>query len=288
MPDTLRTFDAAVAIVTGAASGIGKAIAEALAERGAHVVLADLDLPDAEAVAARIRDRRGRASARQLDVTRAAPFQDVVDQTVLEHGRIDYVFNNAGIGITGEVADYTIEAWERIVGVNLMGVIYGVQAAYPIMVRQRFGHIVNTASMAGLVVGPGMASYTTTKHAVVALSLALRAEAHGHGVRVTALCPGVIRTPLLQGGRHGMFLGRVPEARQRQLAAEFFGALRPMSPPLFAGKVLDRVARNRAVVILPAWWRVLWWLTRVSPALMGFLARKGVEQSRVVLASPPS
>ncbi len=280
MTDGLRAFEGSVATVTGAGSGIGKAISEALALRGSHVVLADIDLGDAEAVARQIRERGGQASARQLDVCSFADFQALTNETVAQLGRLDYVFNNAGIGVVGEVADYTIEAWDRILGVNLRGVINGVQGAYPVMLRQGFGHIVNTASMAGLTTSPGMASYTTTKHAVVALSRALRAEAHSRGVRVSVLCPGVIRTPLMQGGKHGIFLGPIPEARQRAFALEFFERLRPMPASVFAQKALDQIARNKAIIILPAWWRVFWWLERASPALTLFIARKGAEQAR--------
>ena len=283
MSEGLRIFDGGVAIVTGAGSGIGAALSQELAARGAEVVLLDIDVGDAETVADRIRARGGRATARHLDVTSGTSFADVVAETRERLGRLDYLFNNAGIGIGGEAAEYTLEAWDRILGVNLLGVIHGVHAAYPAMIRQGFGHVVNTASMAGLTTGPGMISYMTTKHAVVALSRALRAEAASYGVRVSVLCPGVIRTPLLEGGKHGMFLGSLPVERQKQLVREFFERLRPMSPPVFARKALDRIARNTEIVIVPGWWRLLWWLERASPALTGFVARKSFERGQRVL-----
>jgi len=288
MTEGLRSFDGGVAIVTGAGSGIGAALAAELALRGTEVVLADIDVTDAETVAERIRSRGGRVSATQLDVTSARAFDAVVAETVKRLGRLDYVFNNAGIGVGGPAAHYTLDAWERILAVNLRGVIHGVQAAYPVMIQQGFGHVVNTASMAGLTTSPGMIGYATTKHAVVALSQALRSEAALHGVRVSVLCPGVIRTPLLQGGKHGIFLGPLPVERQRQLFADFFERFRPMPAPVFARKTLDRVARNRAIVIVPAWWRILWWLERASPAFTSFLARKGFEREQRLLLTETS
>jgi NAD(P)-dependent dehydrogenase (short-subunit alcohol dehydrogenase family) len=266
--------------VTGAGSGIGAALAEALARRGSHVVVADVDGADAEAVARGIRARGGTAAARTVDVRAFSEVDGLVRETVAERGRLDYLFNNAGIGVVGEVVDYTVEAWDRILGVNLHGVIHGVQAAYPVMVRQGFGHVVNTASIAGLTTWPGMASYSVTKHAVVALSRVLRAEAEAHGVRVSALCPGVIRTPLLQGGKHGIFVGPIPESRQRALAESVLERLRPMPAAAFAEKALARIARNAAIIIVPAWWRVFWWMERAAPAATLWLARLGVEQRR--------
>jgi NADP-dependent 3-hydroxy acid dehydrogenase YdfG len=107
-----------------------------------------------------------------------------------QYGRIDYLFNNAGIGIGGEVDSFTLHDWSDIIDVNLRGVVHGIQAVYPIMIRQRCGHIVNTASMAALITTVGQAGYTATKHAVVGLSKALRVEAEHHGVQVSVLCPG--------------------------------------------------------------------------------------------------
>jgi len=118
-------------------------------------------------------------------------------------GHIDLLFNNAGIAVGGGMADYDPEDWEDVIDVNLRGVANGVQAVYPIMIEQRSGQIVNTASIAGLIAAPSQGSYTASKHAVVGLTKALRVEAERFGVRASVLCPGVVRTPILVGGRFG-------------------------------------------------------------------------------------
>ena len=147
---------------------------------------------------------------------------------------------------------------------NLRGVVHGIQAVYPIMIRQRSGHIVNTASMAGLMTTVGQASYTATKHAVVAISRTLRVEAEHHGVQVSALCPGVIRTPILTGGEYGRLNGPASAARTSSRSWE---QLRPMAPDKFAERALRAVLRNDAIIVVPAWWKALWYLERLSPAL---------------------
>src|SRR5262245_52643624 len=135
---------ARVAVITGGASGIGWALGEELALRGVEVVLADLQADLAEEVAAGIRREGGRATAALLDVRSHASFQELVRDTVRRAGRIDYFFNNAGIAVGGEIADYAIEDWDDVIDVNLRGVVYGIQAVYPVMIAQRSGHIVNT------------------------------------------------------------------------------------------------------------------------------------------------
>src|SRR5437667_5405313 len=134
--DALRTFDRAVAIVTGGASGIGRALGQALAQQGAHVVLADLQIDLAKEVAAGIRQNGGQAAAEEMDVTDFPATNHLVQDTFQRRGRLDYIFNNAGIGILGEARFYKIEDWYRVLDVNLRGVVHGVQAAYPIMCRQ--------------------------------------------------------------------------------------------------------------------------------------------------------
>jgi NAD(P)-dependent dehydrogenase (short-subunit alcohol dehydrogenase family) len=262
--DSLRTYKGAVAIVTGGASGIGRALGEALARRGALVVLADLQVELAQEVVACIRAAGGQAIAEQLDVTDFHATRRLVQDTCSSHGRLDYLFNNAGIGIGGEVRLYELEDWNRVLDVNLRGVIHGIQAAYPIMLRQGFGHIVNTASMAGLMPTPLAVGYGATKHAVVGLSTSLRVEAALAGVRVSVLCPGVIRTPvLIDAGKYGKLLEPVPQETQREL----WERQRPMEPNRFAEKALRAVAANRAIIIIPWWWRIVWWVNRLSPSM---------------------
>ena len=275
----LRVFEGAVALVTGAASGIGKALTEALSSRGGVVVAADRDLEPAQEVAGALQ-REGRvATAALLDVRDLASFEKTVSETVETHGRLDFLFNNAGIAGGGEVFNSTIDDWRAIIEVNLFGVIHGVLAAYPLMRRQGFGHIVNTASMAGLTPFPFSASYSTTKHAVVGLSKALRAQAASTGVRVSVLCPGVIRTPLLEGGRHLVLLRGISEEEQRKTLREFFERTRPMDPLRFTHAALKAVARNKPIVVIPSWWKLLWWIERASPSLSLLLAHRLSERS---------
>lgn len=269
-------FSQAVAIVTGSASGIGKALSEELAQRGCDVVLADLQIQLAEETAAGIRKAGGKAEAFEVDVTQFAMVADLVQKTAARKGRIDFMFNNAGIGIGGEVRAFSIQDWDRIIDVNFRSVTNGVQAVYSLMINQGFGHIVNTASMAGLGPTPLSVAYSATKHAVVGLSNSLRAEAAAYGIRVSVICPGVIRTPILTGGKYGKVLMRAPAEKLLTM----WERLKPMAPHRFAPKVLDAVACNKAIIIVPAWWKLAWYLHRLAPSLGIHLAGKSFQDAR--------
>jgi short-subunit dehydrogenase len=270
----IRIFNDATAIVTGGASGIGKALAEELARRGCEVVLADLQIEKAQDVATQIQTFGGKAKAVKVDVTDFPAMERLVRETVESSGRLDYIFNNAGIAIGCTANHYTIYDWNKIIDINLRGVVNGIQAAYFIMIEQGFGHIVNTASMAGLMPNPVNVAYAATKHAVVGLSLSLRAEAAEMGVRVSVLCPGVIRTPILEGGKYGKILMSISAEKLRHMWEE----LKPMSPDIFAKKVLNAIAKNKAIIIVPSLWKLLWWLNRLSPFLGMAFAQKRFQK----------
>jgi NAD(P)-dependent dehydrogenase (short-subunit alcohol dehydrogenase family) len=262
---SLRIFDGAVAIITGGASGIGAALARELVRRGSEVVLADLQRELAEEVAAGIRKAGGKARAIELNVADYRAVETLVQETVQQTGRLDYMFNNAGIGILGTYAHYSMDAWNTILDTNLRGVIHGSHAACQVMGKQKFGHIVNTASMAGLstFLGGGV-GYATTKHAIVGLSTMLRAEASLSGIRVSVLCPGVIRTPILGLGKYCVNL--MDNFSPQQLQA-LFERFRPMAAEKFAIKALNAIANNKAIIVIPQWYKIFWWLDRFSPSL---------------------
>ncbi len=260
------------AIVTGAGSGIGAALAAALVAAGADVVLADLDPVAASRVAAGL-SGPGSARAVELDVTSAAGVQKLVDAVVAEHGRLDLMFNNAGISLIGETQDLTLAQWDSIIDVNIRGVVHGVAAAYPLMVRQRSGHIVNTASMGGLMAAGLLTSYVMTKHAVVGLSLALRSEAAAHGVGVTAICPAAVNTPILDKGEFGRIKGR-----------DYFlkgqGIRKPVDPDDLAAIVLAAVAAGDALVVEPIQARMAWRLQRLAPRFTQKMSIGFVDKQR--------
>jgi NAD(P)-dependent dehydrogenase (short-subunit alcohol dehydrogenase family) len=268
-----------IAFVTGGASGIGAALTTKLVDGGAEVWIADRQIGPAQELAQRLNSGGAKAHAIELDVRSYPSFERAVAEAVQQSGRIDYLFNNAGIGVGGEVDSYALDDWNDVFDVNLRGVVHGIQAVYPIMIRQHSGHIVNTASIFGLVTSPGAANYTATKQAVVGISKTLRLEAERHGVQVSVLCPGVIRTPMMTGGRYGRIkLSGVSDEELVKLCER----QRPMAPEKFAERALRAVLRGDAIIVVPAWWKAFWYLERLSPALSMRFAKVSLKQLREV------
>ena len=252
------TFTGKQAIVTGAGSGIGAALCEALAAAGANVLCTDIDGEAAERTASGLGER---ARSSRLDVTDAAAVQATVDDVVARAGRLDLMFNNAGIVWGGDTELLTLDQWNAIIDVNIRGVVHGVAAAYPQMIKQGHGHIVNTASMAGLTAAGQITSYVMTKHAIVGLSLALRSEAAAHGVGVLAVCPSAIETPLLEKGAIGGFDGRNYFLQGRRTRAAYpAGRL--------AQDTLKAVERNKSLLVRPRSAHGQWLFARLAPGLM--------------------
>jgi NAD(P)-dependent dehydrogenase (short-subunit alcohol dehydrogenase family) len=257
-----------VAFVTGGASGIGRALCGALVSRGARVVVADINASGAAAVAGELSATGpGSATSLSLDVADALGFEHAVARVHGDEGRLDLLFNNAGIGVGGRVEELTLAHWERTLDVNLRGVVHGVRAAYPLMLEQRSGHIVNTASLAGLLPFPLGTPYAMTKHAVIGLSMSLRLEAARHGVRVSAICPGVIDTPILDAEGPPDLPPTSFAGRGREMLLH--GNRGPAYPPeRLAEDVLRGVERNRAIIIAPRRARTAWLAHRIAPRLV--------------------
>lgn len=185
-----------VALVTGAASGIGRACAEVLAREGAVVVLTDVQ--DGEAVAAGIRAKGGKASFHKHDVTDEARWNAIVADTAKQHGRLDVLVNNAGIAVAGLVTDLTLERWRHQMAVNVDGVFLGVKCALPLMRKTGKGSIINISSIAGLRGAATLSAYCASKGAVrlFTKSVALECAAMGDGIRCNSVHPGIIETPI--------------------------------------------------------------------------------------------
>jgi NAD(P)-dependent dehydrogenase (short-subunit alcohol dehydrogenase family) len=249
-------FKDKVAVVTGGASGIGQALCRALCQYGAHVIVADIDVKRAQELSSHISANGGQAHAAYLDVADFELVQRLVSDIASEYGRLDYIFNNAAATATrGDLTDLPIELWKRMIDVNLLGVVYGTNAAYALMIRQGFGHIVNVSSLAGLIGYPTNIPYSATKSAVVNLSVSLRIEAAMLGVKVSVVCPGPIHGKV----RHRIRLIGIDQA---------------------AHLILNGVRRNRAIIVFPLLARFLWRMYRLSPSLLFTLGRKLVKDFR--------
>lgn len=272
---SLRIYQDATAIITGGASGIGRTMALELVSRGSTVILADRQIVLAEELAASIVADGGNAWARELDVCDYPAVQALVDETVAKTGRLDYMFNNAGIAVGGMTHDLEVDDWDISIDVNIRGVTNGVQACYKLMVAQGFGHIVNTASMAGLIPSTNAVPYSTSKFAVVGLSQALRIEAEYRGVRVSALCPGAIQTPILTGGE----FGKLGSGITKEQVTKFWSAFNPMPADEFAREAIDQVAKNLPLIIVPGWWRRAYLTFRLLPRLWYRWSKKGMARS---------
>jgi NAD(P)-dependent dehydrogenase (short-subunit alcohol dehydrogenase family) len=272
----MEYFKDKVAIVTGGASGIGRALCEALARReAAAIVVADIDAEGAQEVAVSHRC----AQAMHVDVSREEDVQALVGETVAQHGRLDLIINNAGVAICGEVRDLTLDHWQRVLDVNLWGVIYGTTAAYRVMVNQGFGHIVNVASLDGLTPMPLAVPYTAAKHAVVGLSTALRIEGAELGVKVSVACPGTVQTNILDTAA---FVG----IEREEAIAEMQSGFKMADPTDCARAILHGVERNQAIIVDTRLNRLFWRLYRLSPSFYAALMQKGVQQMRPLRQEP--
>ena len=190
----MQDLQGKVAVVTGAGSGIGEGIARAAHAAGMSVVVADIDVEKAQAVAA---DLGVNALAVAVDVSDLASVEALRDSAVAHFGSVHLLCNNAGVWIGAMMLEADIKDWQYLINVNLYGVIHGIKAFLPLLVEQGEGHIVNTASMGGLISGPPEGLYTTTKFAIVGLSESLVMEVADKGVGVSVLCPGLVNTNLI-------------------------------------------------------------------------------------------
>jgi 2-hydroxycyclohexanecarboxyl-CoA dehydrogenase len=231
----------ALALVTGAGSGIGASTARRLAQAGSQVAVVDLDGDTAEATAVDIIQRGGAARAYECDVADPAAVSALAGQVGDELGTVDVLVNNAGVGVAGPFLDASLADWQWIRSINLDGVVHGCQAFGPAMAAQGRGHIVNIASGAGYIANRHMAAYCATKAAVLMLSQCLRADLGAQGVGVSVICPGVINTPIPTRTRYRGTLAGKQDAAVR--------AFRFGHPPGAVGKaVVGAIRKDQDVV----------------------------------------
>lgn len=268
----MSQFRDKVVIVTGAASGIGRALSQELARRGASVILADVNPSPVEESTETITKAGHKAETFVLDVSDYDAVEKMVTDTVARYGRLDYLFNNAGIAVGGEVRDCSIDDFRNVINVNLFGVVNGVAAAYPLMVKQGYGHIINTASLEGLIPFPATVSYVASKYGVVGLSNALRIEGTDLGVKVSVVCPGYIKTPIFQTCK----LIKIDREKMLKSLPERFG----ITPEACAQIILRGVQRNKAIIVVTGFAKVLWALQRISPAVIRWMMRRDLRKSR--------
>jgi NAD(P)-dependent dehydrogenase (short-subunit alcohol dehydrogenase family) len=250
----MSDFYGKTAIVTGGASGIGKSLTRLLVAQGARVLIADISGVQS---AAQELGCEGTA----LDVTDQVAVKRCVEDFSKSQNGLDYIFNNAGILVAGDAKDMSYDDWNNVININLKGVIHGVFAAYPIMIQQGYGHIVNTGSLAGLLPSPTAVPYCASKFAVVGLTQSLRAEARRYGVKVSAICPGFVSTPMADNSK---LVGGMD--RQKSLdSVRFVGGY--ITSDELARRALKGVSRNQELIVLPTKIRVLASVLRRLPEL---------------------
>ena len=262
-----KHFKGKVALVTGAASGIGRALSAQLAQHGARVWMTDINAELLEKSAYAI---HGAVQSRPLDVTDPDAFTSVAEEISDREGAIDLLFNNAGIAVIGHYNEMSMADFNRLIDVNLRGVLHGIQAVYPGMMARRSGHIVNTSSVSGLIAAPGFTVYSATKHAVVGLTRGLRIEAKRFNVKVSCFCPGFIDTELVGNAD---YRGIDPEKALAKTPIKFASA------QACAREALEGVAKNEGEIVVTRHAKGMVAMQKFAPRLLGVLAGQGVRRN---------
>lgn len=254
----MQEFKDKVAVITGAASGIGRGLAERCAQEGMKLVLADIE---EDALAKTERELRSAGASTitvPTDVSKAKEVDELAQKTLKAFGAVHLLFNNAGVGGGRTIWESTLEDWEWMLGVNLWGVIHGIRTFVPIMLDQNTeGHIVNTASMAGLISGPGLGIYKVTKHGVVSLSETLSHELAERNaqVRVSVLCPMWVNTRIMEADRNrpAELQNTAPQTLSPEEEAAFQAVNQAVqtgiSPQQVAGHVFEAIRNERLYIL---------------------------------------
>lgn len=266
----MNDFQDKTAIVTGGGAGMGKAICQELARLGSIVYVADIDENNAKQVAISIEQAEGRSHYKVVDVSKEEDIDSLIDEVVAKYGHLDYIFNNAGIAIGGDLRDVTLDQYRKVLNVNLFGALYGTFYAYQVMAKQGFGHIVNTASVAGLFPRPGNIPYCISKYGVVGLTLSLRYEGADLGVKTTVVCPGRVKTDIFKSTKYI----NVSDEYLSEMSSKAMGVSQAVQI------ILNGVARNKEVIIFPFGMRVVWYLYRLFPWVVRPILLKGMRKLR--------
>jgi NAD(P)-dependent dehydrogenase (short-subunit alcohol dehydrogenase family) len=258
-------------LVTGAGSGIGRETALLAAQRGADLAICDVSAEGLAATEAQARAGGRDVIARQVDVSDREQMREFAAAVNGAAGPVDLLVNNAGVGLGAGLLESELEDWDWIVSINVMGVVHGCHFFIPPMVaRGQGGHVANVSSAAGFFATPSLVAYTATKFAVLGLSESLRAELAPHGIGVTAICPGIINTPITQNSR---LRGEAAEPGRREQVVNAYRR-RNYGPDRVAKNILRAVERNRIVApISPEAW-FAYGMTRLSPRLANWTARR--------------
>jgi NAD(P)-dependent dehydrogenase (short-subunit alcohol dehydrogenase family) len=273
----LTSLQGKTALVTGAASGIGLETAVAFARRQADLVLCDVDEAGLAAAKARIETLGHRCLARRVDVSKADEMRDFAAEVHREVEAVDILMNNAGVAIGGPFLGTSLEDWSWIVGINTFGVVHGCHYFIPAMVaRGKGGHVINVSSAAGYSATSMLAAYNATKYSVLGLSEALWEELRPHGIGVTAVCPGIINTPITRSAR---LVGDMDKPEKRKEMVESYQR-RGYTPERVARNILKAVEHDRLVapISIEAW--ALYYLKRFAPWLLRRLSLMASQRAK--------
>ena len=262
-----------VALITGAGSGIGQATALELARRGAVLWLTDINADNLEQTAQQVRALGAQCTTQVCNVGSSTDMKKLAKSVHQQHPALDILINNAGIGVAGRFVDTSLKTWNKVLDVNVKGVMLGCHLFAPNMIEQKQGHIVNLASAAAFIATKDMPVYSMSKSAVLGFSEALRADLHEYGIGVSAVCPGIINTPIVA---NAVFEGKLGHSDSVKNKAVDFYKKRNYTPDRVALGIIDAIENNMAVrPVSPEAW-AMYVAKRLAPGVVDWLGRRDI------------